>query len=50
MLPEVERKDILFAYYRKFCSSDADEKFKYALAWDKFEDKICNLFEEEDNL
>lgn len=44
LLPEVEKKDILFNYWRKITQGDESEKLKFAKAWTKWEMATSKLF------
>jgi len=49
-LPEVEREDILFNYWRKLTGTDEELKLKLAKAWTTWEMATCRLFVNEENL
>lgn len=48
LLPEVERKDILFNYWRRITQGSESEKLKYAKAWTKWEMATSKLFIDKD--
>lgn len=48
LLPEVERKDILFNYWRRITQGDESEKLKFAKAWTKWEMATSKLFIDQD--
>jgi len=44
LLPEVERKDVLWNYWRRLTGDNEEVKLKFAKAWTKYEMATCKLF------
>ena len=44
LLPEVERQDILFGYWKRITSGNEEERLKFAKAWTKWEMATSKLF------
>ena len=49
-IPEVERHDMMSAYYRRLTGDDEEEKLKCAKAWSKWEMATCRLIVNKERL